>query len=131
PIWNTVQRYGQRSATMFWVGSDVAIGGRYPTYWHSYADSWEPSRKVRQIFDWFELPRDKRPTLLTLYFGEVDSSGHQYGPTSPEVKASVKQIDAALTDLYKGLEERGIANSVNIIIVSDHGMTDISNNQTI
>ena len=36
PLWVTAIRQGRRAATMFWPGSEVAIGGVRPTYWKPY-----------------------------------------------------------------------------------------------
>ncbi len=34
PVWLTAKRQGVKTATVFWVGSDVAIQNDHPTYWH-------------------------------------------------------------------------------------------------
>jgi predicted AlkP superfamily pyrophosphatase or phosphodiesterase len=52
--------------------------------------------------------------LVTLYFGEPDSTGHRYGPESPERKEMVKQVD------------RTVGYSLDLIITSDHGMTTVN-----
>ncbi len=45
PIWVTNQRQStdhvtKRSGVMFWPGSEAPIGGMYPTYWHTYNQSY-------------------------------------------------------------------------------------------
>src|SRR3546814_8372127 len=36
PIWITAQKAGMRSATMFWPGSEAAIGGVRPSQWRPF-----------------------------------------------------------------------------------------------
>ena len=84
PIWVTVERAGRRAATMFWPGSEAAIGGIRPTYWKTYQESMAGNERVDQALRWIDLPRGRRPSLVTLYFEDVDSDGHAHGPESPE-----------------------------------------------
>ena len=35
-VWLTAKRQGVKTATIFWVGSDVAIRGDHPDYWKDY-----------------------------------------------------------------------------------------------
>jgi hypothetical protein len=36
PLWVTAEKQGQRSASMFWPGSEVEIGGVRPSHWKPY-----------------------------------------------------------------------------------------------
>jgi predicted AlkP superfamily pyrophosphatase or phosphodiesterase len=72
------------------------------------------------VLEWLQLPEEKRPHFLCLYFSAVDSAGHQHGPDSPQVKEAVLEVDRWLADLRRGLEE--LPFPVNMIVVSDHGM---------
>jgi predicted AlkP superfamily pyrophosphatase or phosphodiesterase len=56
----------------------------------------------------------------------VDHAGHDFGPGSPELKEAVGKVDVAIGRLLDGLEQRGIAGKINIVIVSDHGMSQLS-----
>lgn len=64
--------------------------------------------------------------MITLYFDEPDHTGHEDGPFSPTVRGAVFKSDSALTRLVSGLEARGLFDSVNLIVVSDHGMAEVS-----
>src|SRR5690606_5187645 len=67
----------------------------------------------------------RRPQLLTLYFDEVDHDGHGHGPHSPEARAAQRRVDDALATLLQGLQARGLRDTVDIIVVSDHGMAEV------
>jgi len=60
------------------------------------------------------------------YFEEPDGAGHTYGPGAPETRAAVLRVDSALAQLMAGVRSRHLDDSVDVLIVSDHGMTDIS-----
>jgi len=61
----------------------------------------------------------------------VDSAGHSYGPDSPQVVTAILNVDAAIGQLLDGLKARGILDDTHVVIVSDHGMTELSTDRTI
>ena len=131
PIWVTAQRQGLRSATFFWVGSEAPIQGIRPTYWKKFDSSIPSSKRVDQVLHWLDLPTAERPSLITLYFGEIDSKSHRYGPDSAQVGEALGRVDAHLGRLIRGLEERELLGRVNVVVVSDHGMTATSSERLI
>lgn len=131
PIWVTVEKQGQVAAAMFWPGSETIIQGVQPSFWYVYDESITNEERVDQVLSWLELPSDERPTLITLYFSDTDNAGHDYGPNSPEVEMTVENLDKLMGRLLSGLEIRGLINMVNIIIVSDHGMAQLSRDRII
>lgn len=126
PIWNTVQRFGMKSATMFWPGSESAIKGLRPTYYHGYDGEISPAKRVSQILKWLDLPPSKRPSFMSLYFSEVDEASHLHGPDSEQVNKALKNVDGALGLLINGLKTRELLGTVNLLVVSDHGMMKVS-----
>lgn len=126
PLWTTVQRAGGRAATMFWPGSEAPVHGRHPDYWVRYDRDIADDARVDAVLDWLDLPARERPSLVTLYFDRVDIQGHHFGPDSNEVDDALRSIDNALARLLAGLDRRGLRDSLNLVIVSDHGMTATS-----
>lgn len=121
PIWAGAERNGLRSATMFWPGSDTTIAGMRPTYWKPFDREFGTDERVDTVLGWLDLPLAQRPRFLTLYFEHVDRAGHDHGPDSAEVNAALARIDAALGRLLDGLDARGLRNSLNLVVLSDHG----------
>jgi predicted AlkP superfamily pyrophosphatase or phosphodiesterase len=78
------------------------------------------------VLGWLDLPSSERPTFLTLYFEDVDSAAHSFGPESRNVRDAVSRVDGYLGRLLRGLERRGIYDDVNIVITSDHGLSETS-----
>src|SRR4051794_18026617 len=131
PLWVSVERHGRHAATMFWPGSDVAIDGVRPSHWMRFDRRLSPSRRVDQLLSWFDLRGVDKPAFYTLYLEQVDHAGHDYGPDSREVDAAMHEIDSALARLVAGLRARNAFERTNIVIVSDHGMTPASPDQSI
>ncbi len=61
----------------------------------------------------------------------VDAAGHDFGPGAPETRRAVAQVDSMIGQLLEGFAARKLHDSVNLVIVSDHGMTAIAPERTI
>lgn len=125
PLWVGAERQGLVTASSYWPGSEAEIGGVRPTFWGRYDDTVPDERRVDEVLGWLDLPPEKRPRLITLYFAEPDSSGHTFGPASPEAAAAVAHVDRMLARLRAGVAARGLEGAVDWIVVSDHGMTEV------
>src|SRR5882724_483287 len=126
PLWVTAIRQGRRAATMFWPGTEVQIAGVRPTFWKPNDKSFATRDRVAQALTWLALPEAERPSFVSLYFEEVDSAGHDFGPNSPEVAAAAAHLDEALGDLLEVVHRLGLDSRTSIVVVSDHGMTPVS-----
>jgi predicted AlkP superfamily pyrophosphatase or phosphodiesterase len=130
-IWETAARQGIKTASCFWPCSDVHKTFGMPTYFKSYNPKYSYAQRVEDALDWLRLPLPSRPQLIALYFEEIDTQGHLFGPNSPQVNFAVQQMDSILGLLIRGIKKIGLLDSTNIILVSDHGMTDIDTNRVI
>ena len=124
PLWALAEKQGMVSATLMWVGSASDAGGMRPSYYYPYHEKFKPSEKVDKVVNWLKLPAETRPHFITLYFPEVDGSGHHYGPDAPETETAVHLVDQAIGDLVQKVNDLGLKN-VNFIFVSDHGMIKV------
>jgi predicted AlkP superfamily pyrophosphatase or phosphodiesterase len=131
PIWVTVEKAGLKAAAYFWPGTEARIQGIRPTHWQLYDESAPNRARVDQVLRWFDLPAHKRPSLITLYFSDVDHAAHDYGLESKQVRRALRAVDRAVGRLLTGLRKRGVLEQTNIIVVSDHGMTPISPDRVI
>lgn len=131
PIWVTADKHGLKTATLFWPGSSARIHGHRPDHWLPYDGQLTPRQRVRRLLHWLDLPPGQRPDFMTLYFDRLDHAGHEYGPHSRQVNATMHRIDAAIGLLVNGLRKRGLYRHMNIIVVSDHGMASSPARKTI
>ncbi|MBM3781416.1 MAG: alkaline phosphatase family protein [Acidobacteria bacterium] len=126
PVWHTVTRQGRQAASMFWPGSDIAISGRYPTRYRTFDHNLPPADRTAQVLEWLALPSDARPSFITVYYSDLDTDGHAYGPDAPEIAASVARVDREIGRLVEGATTLGLADRVHWVVVSDHGMIGLS-----
>src|SRR3546814_16838218 len=85
-----------RSATMFWPGSEAAIGGVRPSQWRPFDKDVPGRQRVDQVLAWLDEPAATRPRIVPLYFDPVDSAGHWHGPESPTAHAAPAAEAAAI-----------------------------------
>lgn len=127
PLWAAAERQGVRSAVFFWVGSETDWRGNGASLRRAPFDGRTPERtKVDQILAWLDLPEDRRPGLILSYWRGSDHAGHRHGPRSEEVAQALRQQDAQLARLLAGLDERNAWRSTTLLIVSDHGMIEVT-----
>jgi len=126
PVWLTAKHQGVKTATVYWVGSDVAIGGEHPTYWRDYqTDQLDYPGRVSEIVRLLSLPEKDRPHLVMAYFEEPDRSGHSYGPMNRMTRRAMESMDLLLSNLWARIQQLPIAGQVNLIVTGDHGMTSV------
>jgi predicted AlkP superfamily pyrophosphatase or phosphodiesterase len=127
PIWTLVEQAGKASAPLFWPGSEAPHDGVMPHYWQAYDEDRPAAARIDQVLAWLDLPAAQRPVFLSLYFEDTDTAGHDHGPDSPEVRDAIVRDDGYIGALMDGLARRGIADRVNVVVVSDHGMAPVDN----
>ncbi|MDN3379528.1 MULTISPECIES: ectonucleotide pyrophosphatase/phosphodiesterase [unclassified Pseudoalteromonas] len=129
PLWNLASMQGLKSATYFWPESDARFNGMLPDYYYHYSKHSDYQNRVDQIVQWLTLPKAQRPRLVVSYFSLVDSMGHKYGPDAEQTKQAVHEVDALMGQLQQRLDE--LEQGVNLVIVSDHGMSAVAPEQSI
>lgn len=122
PIWVAAEREGVQSSVYFWPGSEAAVQGVRPTAWWNYLASIPDSVRVDASLAQLRRSPAVRPHLLMLYLTDVDDTTHKHGPDTPHTAAAVASLDRALTRLLDGLARLPIRDSVNVVVLSDHGM---------
>lgn len=131
PLWVTNQREGGRSGAVMWPGSDVEIHGVFPTHYLPYNASVRFESRVDRIIEWFSGPGEEAVDLGVLYWEEPDESGHNFGPESSLLDVVIADIDDKLGYLRNELKKAGLYETVNLIVTSDHGMTQLSTDKVI
>lgn len=131
PIWISAEKQGLKAATYFWVGSEAPIDNIQPTFWKAYDQDKAYGERIKEVLSWLALPETDRPNLVTLYFSAVDSASHDHGLNSRQERKALKKVDRHIGKLLKGLERLALLQEANIVIVSDHGMVDLSDDRVI
>ncbi len=128
PIWLTAQKNGIKTAVFYWPGSDVGVKGQHPWFFLKYDEKprWSFRKRVDGIVEMLNRPLSDRPRLIMAYFEQPDAYGHNSGPQSKTTRRAVEEMDALMRDLYIGIKSTHVGDSVNFIMLSDHGMTSLS-----
>ncbi|HLX72839.1 MAG TPA: alkaline phosphatase family protein, partial [Verrucomicrobiae bacterium] len=66
------------------------------------------------------------PAFSLLWLAEPDNTQHQTGVGSAESLAAIRNSDWALSRIITELKARGVFDSTDLIVVSDHGFSTIS-----
>ena len=126
PIWVTAEKQGLKALCNFWPGSEAEINGVRPSYWVEYDGNVPNEDRVETVFEYLDKPAKERPSFYTIYFSDPDDYGHMGGPDSSSINIAIQECDARIGQLIDGLEQRNLFDKVNIMIVSDHGMAQLS-----
>jgi len=65
------------------------------------------------------------PEFSCLWMNEPDSAQHQTSPGSPQSLAGIRNADDNLARVIKALETKGVLDSTDILVASDHGFSTI------
>ena len=131
PIWVTAEKQGMVSACFFWPGSEAPVQGIYATMWTPYDGKVSNGERVATVLKWLQLPVERRPHVITLYFSELDTATHEGPLEAPEVERAARSLDTSIGQLLDGLDALPIRDQVYLVITSDHGMVNTSPPQTV
>ncbi len=131
PIWNTVEKAGKKAGTMFWVGSEAPIQDMRPTHWKIYDEGLSDSARIDSVVKWLSYGNELEVDFATLYFSFVDTKGHHYGPASPELEEAIRYADDLIGYLAEQLRAKGLAGNTNLMVVSDHGMAEVTREKVV
>lgn len=131
PVWETAMKNGMKTASFYWVGSEAPIMGKHPDYWKKFDETVPFESRIDTVIKWLQYPKSKRPEFVTLYFEEPDAISHDFGPVSEETAKVVERMDSLLGVLQTKLDRLPIARKITLIVVSDHGMGEISSDRYI
>ena len=69
---------------------------------------------------------ERQPAVSLLWLSEPDSSQHAHGVGSSEAVRSIAEADRQFGRLMAWLDQHGLSPEANVIVVSDHGYSTIS-----
>ena len=122
PIWNTAERQGVRTASFYWVGSEVPLASGQPSIWKPFDKSVSFSDRADSVISWLKLPEDIRPHLIMWYMEEPDAIGHSATPDSSATLDVVENLDKVLNHFFTEARKLDIFDKIDFIVLSDHGM---------
>ena len=128
PVWSILENQNMKTATYFWVGSETDWRGTSISYSKApFNGRIGEKEKLDQILEWLDMDIDLRPRLIMSWWHGTDSVAHQKGATHPDVFKQLNKQDKILFQLIEEITRRNIWDKVTLLVVSDHGMSDVSN----
>ncbi|MBE6536680.1 MAG: alkaline phosphatase family protein [Ruminococcaceae bacterium] len=79
-----------------------------------------------QIYCASEIIKKYKPNLLLIHPGDVDSKRHKSGVFGSLVNEALENTDRWLGDILSAIDEAGIAEDTDVVVMSDHGQINIS-----
>ena len=97
----------------------VAALGPFPSA-HLQQDVW--TTKALTEFLW----KADVPAFSVLWLGEPDLTEHESAPGSPSALAAIKSADENLAAVLLSLDRKGVRETTDVFVVSDHGFSTIN-----
>ena len=66
------------------------------------------------------------PEFTFLWMNEPDGSQHATGPGSAQSLAAIRNSDEQLAKVLKALDAKGVRDTTDIFVVSDHGCSTVA-----
>ncbi|RLV92229.1 hypothetical protein JA1_003262 [Spathaspora sp. JA1] len=129
PVWNTAERQNLITAVHMWPGSEVPDGVGPKGEFDRYNGSELLVSKVDRVMGWLDKEIETRPELILTYVPTIDQYGHKFGISGSNLTDALTYVDNFIDLIQRELHARNLDNIVNLIIVSDHGMAQTSNDR--
>lgn len=127
PIWVTAKKQKKRVHVSWWTGCDILIKKHLPQYCDPYRDLTDDdkyaeivSKRLMNIVDKFA--KDEYDLAMVYYEGIIDT-GRKNGPDSRKTKKALREVDDILDDLLEEMVKKEVADDINLVVLSDHGLT--------
>ena len=128
PIWVLAEQAGIPAAVFFWVGSETDWNNVGASFRKTPFDaSVSEETKIKQITEWLDMEDKIRPRLIMSYWDGTDIIAHQEGPTGPLITKQIVRQNELLKKLLHEIDTRDAWDYISLFVVSDHGMTKVSN----
>lgn len=99
-------------------------------YQRTFHPKYDWQSNIETVVKWMN-DVDQPANLIMMYFDQPDRKAHEFGPFSMEVREQIKHIDLIVGHFLDLLDQTNLTSETNLIILSDHGMSDITMNRVI
>ncbi|XP_053559847.1 glycerophosphocholine cholinephosphodiesterase ENPP6 isoform X2 [Bombina bombina] len=125
PLWVTMEKAERKVSMYYWPGCEVKILGVKPNYCREYYYFPSDANFTIAVNDALQSLSNGNSDMAAVYYERIDVEGHHHGPWSEKRKDATRAVDRVLLNLHQQIKDLGLQNDVNVILFSDHGMTDI------
>ena len=127
PLWVAAERQGVKTAVYGWVGGAKPWREQLASiHLSAYGEKISENKRVKKILAWLDLPEAERPRLIMSWWPGTNELIFRVGPDHSSVAKRIKKNAKSLGRLFKGLTKRNLWPRTTVVLVSDHGMTEIT-----
>lgn len=124
------ERQGAAAATLGWYGRSSAergpLASTMPPNESSWTDYPDDAGRAEQVVEQLSRPPEERPRLILAYFKGPDEAGHFAGMEAEETRAAMIATDAAVGRVLDAIQGLPDAETVQLLVTTDHGMTPVT-----
>ncbi|KAI9350489.1 alkaline-phosphatase-like protein [Zopfochytrium polystomum] len=138
PVWITAQAKGLEGATVNWPGSEASIQNTNPSLELPFTKTLNDSTRINTLLKWLAskdasgnlIPNP--PSIMMTHLRAMDVAGVSQGGdvTNQYIAGNLTNLDNLFKNFMAGLNDLGVANSVNLIVLSDHGIATVDKTKT-
>ncbi|XP_026103438.1 glycerophosphocholine cholinephosphodiesterase ENPP6 [Carassius auratus] len=125
PLWVTMQKLGKRVYMYYWPGCEVTILGVQPTFCEKYVTSPSEKNLTDSMESALNMLKSNKADMAGIYYEKIDVEGHHFGPRSSEIQRAIRSVDRAFQILNQKIKEKNMRDDLNVVLFSDHGMTEL------
>ena len=126
PIWVTAIKQGHKAGTIRYPGCNVAINDVEPTKrvmnapW--FSENYPNEQGIDDAVSWL---KDDDFDIVLLYSSEPDGALHKFGIGDSRTIEVTKAVDENVGYLFDKLDQSGLSDITDVIIISDHGHVNL------
>lgn len=73
-----------------------------------------------------DIIRKYAPEVLFIHAANIDDARHKHGVFAKEVTREIRRTDDFIGDIMQALDDAGVLEETNFVLVSDHGQLDVT-----
>ena len=127
PLWSVAVKQGKKFGAIAWIASDInfkTMNRKNPTKVIPFHHNSKLGNKLQTSYDWM-FGEDNLDGVM-IYHDNPDKVSHAYGAASVAVKKTLAGMDKDIKKFFDLLEANHKRDSINVVILSDHGMVNIT-----
>ncbi|CAD5122648.1 DgyrCDS11057 [Dimorphilus gyrociliatus] len=137
PLWISATKSSLRVHMYRWFGSTVARNDVVPVLSSEYIDGYPICHMQNDLLKALDLFVNDSSDFIGFYVGATDDAGHFHGVESEITEKTCRIVDENLLELLDILDTKKnkydnlLKDEVNVVIFSDHGMTQLNSEKTV
>lgn len=128
PLWVTAKLAGKKVASVMWMGTAVPIKGImsdrviYHSYYRWSYKNYSMTARVKDAVSWLA---EEDFDLALVYLDQPDWVLHENRIETERAQSAFWEVDETLNALLDEADRRGLWDTLNVIITSDHGHVNV------